>query len=129
MDDSTIFITGANGQLGRALSAKYPNAKSADIDQLDIAQKDSVLGYDWSGISYLLNAAAFTNVDGAETPEGKEAAWRVNDEAVGYLTEAAATHDMTLVHFSTAYVFDGKKIFILKKTQGRSLFHEAGCWQ
>jgi dTDP-4-dehydrorhamnose reductase len=71
MNNSEIFITGANGQLGTALRAKYPGAKSADINEMDITQKDNVLNYNWSGIKYLLNAAAYTNVDGAETEEGR----------------------------------------------------------
>ena len=36
MNDSEIFIVGANGQLGRALQAKYSNARSADVKELDI---------------------------------------------------------------------------------------------
>jgi dTDP-4-dehydrorhamnose reductase len=107
MDESEIFITGANGQLGTALRAKYPGAKSTDKDHLDIANKDSVLGYDWSGIKYILNAAAYTNVDGAETDEGRVSAWKINAQAVGYLSEVARQHDITLVHISTDYVFDG----------------------
>jgi dTDP-4-dehydrorhamnose reductase len=109
MDNTEIFITGANGQLGTALRAQYPGAKFADIDELDITKKDSILNYDWSGIEYILNAAAFTNVDGAETPEGRIAAWKVNAEAVSYLSEVARLHDITLVHISTDYVFDGTK--------------------
>lgn len=109
MKDEEIFIVGANGQLGRALQAKYPGAQSADIDELDITNRESVLGYDWSTIKVLLNAAAFTNVDGAETAEGRVAAWKVNAVAVSYLVEAAAKHGMTLVHISTDYVFDGTK--------------------
>lgn len=109
MKDSKIFIAGANGQVGTALKAIYPGAKSADIDDLDITSQASVAGYDWSGLEVLINAAAYTNVDGAETPEGKTAARKVNDEAVGNLAEAAAKHDMLLVHISTAYVFDGNK--------------------
>lgn len=109
MNDSEIFITGANGQLGKALQAQYPNAKKADIAELDITDKEMVLGYAWSGVKYILNAAAYTNVDGAETEEGKELAWKVNNEAVGNLAEAAKQHGATLVHISTAYVFDGKK--------------------
>ncbi len=109
MDDSTFFIVGANGQLGRALKAKYPNAKTADVSELDITQADSVKNYDWSGISVIFNAAAYTDVDGAETPEGEKAAWAVNDCGVKYLAEAAAAHDITLVHISTEYVFDGTK--------------------
>jgi dTDP-4-dehydrorhamnose 3,5-epimerase len=109
MNDSEIFIVGANGQLGRALKAKYPNAQSADIDQLDITNAESVKNYDWSKIKIILNAAAYTNVDGAETAEGRVAAWNVNAMAVGYLVKAAAEHDITLVHVSTDYVFDGTK--------------------
>lgn len=109
MDDSSIFITGANGQLGKALQAKYPGAQSADIDELDITDAGSVANFDWSGIKVLLNAAAYTNVDGAETDDGRIAAWKVNATAVGNLVRAAADHDLTIVHVSTDYVFDGTK--------------------
>lgn len=109
MDDSTFFIVGANGQLGQALQAKYPNARTADVDELDITDADSVKSYDWSGITVIFNAAAYTDVDGAETPEGEKAAWAVNDCGVKYLAEAAAEHDIILVHISTEYVFDGTK--------------------
>lgn len=107
MDDSTIFIVGAKGQLGLALQAQYPKAQSADIDELDITDESSVTNFDWSKIKVILNAAAFTNVDGAETPEGRTAAWKVNATAVSYLTKVANKHDITLVHISTDYVFDG----------------------
>jgi len=107
MQDSEIFIVGANGQLGLALKAKYPGAKSADIHELDITNKQSVATYDWSGIKVILNAAAYTNVDGAESAEGRVAAWAVNADAVANLVAVAAQHDMTLVHVSTDYVFDG----------------------
>jgi dTDP-4-dehydrorhamnose reductase len=109
MDDTRLFIVGANGQLGTALRKQYPNAKSADIDELDITDKASVESYDWSNIDIIINAAAYTNVDGAETNEGRVAAWRVNSEAVAHLTQTAIKHDMTLVHISTDYVFDGTK--------------------
>lgn len=102
-----VFIVGANGQLGTALRAQYPNAQFADIDQLDITSHDSVLDFDWSNIDVILNAAAYTNVDGAETAEGRIAAWEVNARAVGYLAESAHAHGITLVHISTDYVFDG----------------------
>lgn len=110
MDDSSIFIVGANGQLGTALKAQYPNAQSADINEMDITDAASVANYDWSKIKVVLNAAAFTNVDGAETPEGRVAAWQVNAAAVGNLVRAAMQHDITLVHISTDYVFDGTQV-------------------
>jgi dTDP-4-dehydrorhamnose 3,5-epimerase/reductase len=109
MDDSSIFITGANGQLGKALKAQYPGAQSADIDELDITDTQSVAAYDWSRIKVLLNAAAYTNVDGAETADGRVAAWKVNATAVANLVQAAQENDLTLLHVSTDYVFDGTK--------------------
>jgi dTDP-4-dehydrorhamnose 3,5-epimerase len=109
MDSSSVFITGANGQLGKALKAQYRGAQSADIDELDITDAQSVANYDWSKVKVLLNAAAFTNVDGGETAEGRVAAWKVNATAVGNLVRAAQQHDLTIVHVSTDYVFDGTK--------------------
>lgn len=107
MDDSKFFIVGANGQLGTALRELYPKAGFADVDALDITNTASVAGFDWSKYSVVLNAAAFTNVDGAESPDGRVAAWKVNAQAVSYLVSAALKHDLTLVHISTEYVFDG----------------------
>jgi dTDP-4-dehydrorhamnose reductase len=107
MDNTLILIVGANGQLGTALKEQYPGAQSADIDQLDITDAESVENFDWSPIKVILNAAAFTNVDGAETAEGRVAAWNVNATAVSNLVRAALQHDLTLVHVSTDYVFDG----------------------
>lgn len=107
MDSSKFFIVGANGQLGTALREQYPEARFADIAELDITSRESVLDFDWSDIEVVLNAAAYTNVDGAETDEGRVAAWRVNATAVSYLTEACRQHGMTLVHISSDYVFDG----------------------
>lgn len=109
MTDSEIFIVGGNGQLGTALKQKYPGARSADIDELDIADKKSVETFDWSGIKVIINAAAYTNVDGAETAEGRRTAWLVNAVAVGHLQKVAEENGMTLVQISTDYVFDGSK--------------------
>jgi dTDP-4-dehydrorhamnose reductase len=107
MNDTKIFIVGAKGQLGLALQAQYPNAQSADIDELDITDVASVAAFDWSQFDVVLNAAAFTNVDGAETVEGRTAAWNVNAAAVALLARAATKYNFTLVHISSDYVFDG----------------------
>jgi dTDP-4-dehydrorhamnose 3,5-epimerase/reductase len=107
MDQKRIFIVGSNGQLGRALRGQYPKARFADINELDITNKLSVLGFDWRDIDIIINAAAYTNVDGAETQEGRVAAWAVNALAVQYLALVAKEHGMTFVHISTDYVFDG----------------------
>jgi dTDP-4-dehydrorhamnose 3,5-epimerase len=107
MDDSKIFIVGANGQLGLALQSRYPGARKSDQAALDITNRKSVESFDWSGIEVIINAAAYTNVDGAESQEGRIAAWAVNADAVANLVAVAAQHAMTLVHISSDYVFDG----------------------
>jgi dTDP-4-dehydrorhamnose 3,5-epimerase len=109
MDDSRILIIGARGQLGTALQSQYPSAHAADSDDLDITDRQSVENFDWSQIDIILNAAAFTNVDGAETPEGRVASWKINAQAVSYLADVARNYDITLVHISTDYVFDGSR--------------------
>lgn len=107
MNDSEIIIIGANGQLGRALQAKYPGARALDSDALDITDKTAVESFNWSGVRYILNAAGYTNVDGAETPEGRVAAWKVNALALKNITHIAWGEDITVVHISSDYVFDG----------------------
>lgn len=107
MNDSEIFIVGANGQLGKALQAKYPGAIAVDRDTFDMTDPEVVQNYDWSNIKVILNAAAYTNVDGAETAEGRPVAWKINATGVGYLSKVATDHDLTLVHVSSDYVFDG----------------------
>ena len=106
----SYFIVGANGQLGTALRQQYPDAKYADQAELDITDKRSIEEFDWSGIEVIINTAAFTNVDGAETSEGRKLAWAVNADAVANLVAVSAQHDMTLVHISTDYVFDGMEL-------------------
>lgn len=106
----TYFIIGANGQLGHALAALYPEAKLVDQAEFDMTLPASYESVDWTAYDTIINAAAMTNVDAAETPEGRELAWRVNASAIGLLAKAATAHDLTLVHVSSDYVFDGTKV-------------------
>lgn len=109
MDESRILIIGAYGQLGKALQVKYPKAVAVDRDTFDMTDWDMLSKYDWSKVDVILNAAAYTNVDGAETEEGRSLAWKINAQAVGYLSKIASEHDLTLVHVSSDYVFDGSR--------------------
>ena len=109
MDDSKFLITGAGGQLGLALQAKYPNARATDSKDLDITNSQALAAFDWGNVTTILNAAAYTDVEGAQTPEGEALAWDVNDKAVGNLAGIVSQKDLTLVHISTDYVFDGSK--------------------
>lgn len=107
MDSSKFLIVGAGGQLGTALKKQFPDAHAVDSKEFDITDAATVATFDWSGVSVILNAAAYTNVDGAETPEGRITSWKVNAGGVANLTRAAIKHDLTLVHISSEYVFDG----------------------
>ncbi len=109
MDQSSVLITGSNGQLGSALSKQYPKAKAVDSNQLDITDSVAVSNFDWSNIKYIINAAAYTNVDGAQSNEGRVQAWSVNAVGVANLARVAKEHDITLVHISSEYVFDGSR--------------------
>lgn len=106
-DSSRFLIIGANGQLGKALQIRFPKAKAVDRNELDITDWKALKAFDWSNVDVILNAAVFANVDGCETPEGRVTAWQVNATAVGYLAKIATMHDLTLVHVSSEYVFDG----------------------
>ena len=101
------LIIGANGQLGRALSEALPDAVAVGRDELDLADPQSLADFDFSPYAVVINAAAYTKVDAAETAEGRPAAWTVNATGVGALVTAAREHRCTLVHISTDYVFDG----------------------
>jgi len=101
------LILGANGQLGRALGALYPDADGFDIDTLNLADGAQVAAFPWHDYGLVLNAAAWTNVDGAETDAGRLGAWKANAEVPALLARLAIEHRQTLVHISSDYVFDG----------------------
>lgn len=107
MNQEKMLILGANGQLGRALQEQYPNAQKTSSEELDITNEEAVRNYDWYSVETIINAAAYTNVDGAQTPEGRVAAWDTNARAVTLLGNIAISNGLTIVHISSDYVFDG----------------------
>ena len=104
---------GALGQLGRALHAAYPDADRVDlvaaegVSALDLTDADAVAAWPWHEYAVVLNAAAYTAVDAAETTEGRVAAWAANATGPATLARLAREHRFTLVHLSSEYVFDG----------------------
>jgi len=105
-----LLITGAQGQLGQALQTRFIDHEVVawGSHDLDISQLEHVRqALNHIRPDMVLNAAAFTQVDHAETHQ--EAAYRGN--ALGPRNLALATHerDIPLVHFSTDYVFDGQQ--------------------
>lgn len=107
---TTILVTGANGQLGnelRSISGNY-NFKFlfTTRNELDITNSDIVTKYfDKNKISIVINTAAYTAVDKAESD--LENAYNANALAVKYLSDACKLHSAKLIHISTDFVFDG----------------------
>ena len=101
------LILGAHGQLGRALSRALPAAECVDRPRLDLSDSRQVTAWPWHEYQLVLNAAAYTSVDAAETPAGRASAWATNAAGPMALATLAQQHGFTLVHFSTDYVFDG----------------------
>lgn len=109
-----VLVTGANGQLGRELMKQLPEAgftpTGVDLPEFDISNAGQLAEVDWSSYDAIINAAAWTNVDGAETPEGRPASWLANATGPANLAQIASAKGLTLVHISSEYVFDGTKV-------------------
>jgi dTDP-4-dehydrorhamnose 3,5-epimerase len=89
------------------LQTAFPDAHPVGRAELDLTDSDQVRAWPWHSYDVVLNAAAFTGVDKAESPEGRRAAWALNASAPALLAEVTREHRLTLVHFSSDYVFDG----------------------
>jgi dTDP-4-dehydrorhamnose reductase len=100
-------VLGAHGQLGRALAAALPEASVLSRSEFDLTDPAAYERMDWNDVDTIINAAAFTAVDHAETPDGRREAWAVNVTAVAALARVAIRHGLTLVTVSSDYVFDG----------------------
>ncbi|HMH69933.1 MAG TPA: bifunctional dTDP-4-dehydrorhamnose 3,5-epimerase family protein/NAD(P)-dependent oxidoreductase [Candidatus Saccharimonadales bacterium] len=102
-----ILVTGANGQLGKALRTEFPDAEFVTRQELDITNPNLAAIRRWRDYGTIINTAAYTAVDIAETPEGRKDAWRTNAQAVSQLSKIATEFGITLVNVSSEYVFDG----------------------
>ena len=139
-----ILVTGANGQLGcemQRLGAVSPNNYIfTDVAELDITNADAVMNAVKSAsIDIIVNCAAYTNVDKAESDEAT--AELINATAVGNLAKAMKEVGGTLFHVSTDYVFgcDGNTprtedmplnplgVYGRTKLHGEQAIAESGC--
>ena len=114
MEPKRTLVTGANGQLGRALREyvekhNVENVEYCDIDTFDFSNPAEYGKYDWSLYGTIINAGAYTAVDKAETSEGRALAWKANAQGPALLAKTARENNITLVHVSSDYVFDGTK--------------------
>ena len=106
-----ILITGAAGQLGRAMAKASQGSENkylfCDRQNLDITDEAAVESFvQAQGIDIIVNCASYTAVDKAE--DEQETADLVNNKAVAAMAKIARKHDAVLIHISTDYVFDGK---------------------
>lgn len=107
-----IFVTGCNGQLGRAINKQYENDTNVtfvntDVADLDITKVDDVMAaVKAEKPDVIVNCAAHTAVDACETD--LDNAYKINAIGPRNLSLAANEVNAKLVHVSTDYVFDGK---------------------
>lgn len=140
-----ILVTGADGQLGNCVRNAARNSKDnyifTDVAELDITDADAVTAFvKDNDINVIVNCAAYTNVDKAETDVAF--AEKLNAEAVGNLVDAIKRVDGTLIHISTDYVFGGDPyntpcsenqkgtptgVYGLTKLHGEQAIERSGC--
>ncbi|MBZ0199541.1 MAG: SDR family oxidoreductase, partial [Ignavibacteriaceae bacterium] len=119
-----IIITGANGMLGQRVVHYLSRSKNCEVlgisiedtpvfgnveyKKVDLTNREEIKRAVYNFYpDFIINTAAFTNVDLSETE--REAAWKVNVKGVEYIAEASRAIDTHIIHISTDYVFDGKR--------------------
>lgn len=151
-----ILVTGANGQLGRCIRDQVRLLKDtentyiysdvigsddADTEYLDIMDEEMVKNFvKNSYINVIVNCAAYTNVDKAESDDYNNA-YKLNALAPKYLAEASLMTGCKLIHISTDYVFNGQgfmpytedrmtlptSVYGETKRRGEEFIEESGC--
>ena len=105
----TVLVTGANGQVGRNICRVFDgsfNVVGFSSSELNVGDTKAVQKmFDVVKPDIVINAAAYTKVDDAETKS--DLAERTNSHAAKHLCDACLKHNSLLLHFSTDYVFDG----------------------
>lgn len=115
-----ILVTGANGQLGRSMrkiSGEYPQHEFlfTDMPEMDITEKTEIEAFvRENGVQAIVNCAAYTAVDRAETETAL--AEKINVLGTKVLGEVAKMFSIPLIHVSTDYVFCGEGCHPLKET-------------
>lgn len=142
INDTRIAILGGRGMLGtdltRLCGQQGFDVKVFDLPEFDIRDQQQ-LKQAVGAADAIVNCAAYTNVEGAESEE--ELAYKVNAEAVGRLGGVAKDGDKWVLHISTDFVFDGRlhrpyvetdspnpvNTYGKTKLAGEKLLAESGC--
>lgn len=118
-----ILIIGSNGMLGQRVVELFSKRENCELHLASAEEKSFFAEYDYTKIDitvkkevknliekfypdFIINLAAYTNVDKCETE--KELSWSVNVNAVEYMAKYAVVTDSHLIHISSDYVFDGQ---------------------
>lgn len=108
-----LLLIGAKGMLGHALAAEFKKDYQLtkwDKEEIDITNQEMV---DKKILNLkpdlVINAAAFTDVDGCEDSQKKKICMKVNGNGPGYLAKVCSKLKILLIHYSTDYVFNGQK--------------------
>jgi dTDP-4-dehydrorhamnose reductase len=135
-----LLLTGRNGQVGSELQKILQPAVATDHAALDLADADAIRRVVREAKpDVIVNAAAFTAVDKAESEP--DLAMRVNGVAPGVLAEEAKRCGALLIHYSTDYIFDGRKtspyveddapnplgVYGRSKLEGEARIRASGC--
>jgi dTDP-4-dehydrorhamnose reductase/dTDP-4-dehydrorhamnose 3,5-epimerase len=103
-----LLVLGSSGQLAKSLRKVFPEATFLSRSDFDMSDSSSPLPENFGTYKWVINAAAFTNVDGAESLHGRKMAWATNVHGLVRLVEACKKEGVGLVHVSSDYVFDGE---------------------
>ncbi|MBC2682112.1 SDR family oxidoreductase [Corynebacterium anserum] len=107
-----LLVTGAHGQVGRAMSCLVPTLRGLSRSDMDLAGNCDLSPFfptPPSQPTVVVNLAAFTNVDGAQSPDVREEVYAVNGRAPGLLAQQCTRLGIPMIHVSTDYVFSGRR--------------------
>ena len=141
----SYLVTGSTGQLGQCfqeVANEFPdiNLFFASRNEVDITRPESIANlYRKNPFVGIINCAAYTNVDRAENEQ--ESTLKINTEGLQNLIAFAENKNLSIIHFSTDYVFDGESsepypeeaitnpigIYGISKLQGEVRLSKSSC--
>ena len=142
---TSYLVTGGSGQLGQCFQAvvnEFPEINLFFIsrNEVDITRSETIVNfYNKNPFDGIINCAAYTNVDQSE--KDQENAFKINTEGLQSIIDFAENKNLSIIHFSTDYVFDGQSsepypeeagtnptgIYGESKLQGEILLSKSSC--
>ena len=141
----SYLLTGGSGQLGQCFHAVAKESPEINLfftsrNEVDITRLETLANfYSKNPFDGIINCAAYTNVDQAE--KEVESAFKINTEGLQNLIDFAEDKNISIIHFSTDYVFDGQSskpnlekgltgplgVYAKSKVQGETLLSKSSC--